>query len=245
MEAFDFVSLRGITVECIVGIHAHERVAVQPLECDIEVGFERRPGGFGASLDASVDYARLEGMVRFVLGHGEFLLLEEAAEALCSTALYPHEAQPALCRVELRKPLALGGRTVPAIRIQRTADECIPAIETNHFGTVDLLHEGPTCGVYLLRIPAGGAIPPHVHAWLFEAELVWDEGLELNGIPVQAGMGHVWPQDVVHGYLNRTGKEGRILCINRPRFDPSDELLVSDRVGEDAAAHATRYFGLP
>jgi dihydroneopterin aldolase len=232
-------------VECIVGIHAHERVAVQPLECDIEVGFERRPGGFGASLEASCDYSRLEGMVRFVLGHGEFLLLEEAAEALCATALFPHDAQPAFCRVELRKPLALGGRTVPAIRIQRSTDECIPAIETNHFGTVDLLHEGPTCGIYMLRIPAGGAIPPHIHTWLFEAELVWDDGLELNGAAVPAGMGHVWPQDTVHGYINRTEREAKILCINRPRFDPSDEILVTNQTGGDPTACATRYFGLP
>lgn len=247
MERFDTVHVEGIAVECIVGIHGFERTAPQPLICDITVGFARRPGRFGASLGESIDYARLEGAVRFVLEHGHFFLLEDAAEALCATVLAPQAFQPARCSVTLRKPRALGGRCIPGVTLERHASECTPEKEHNHFGTVDVLHEGPACGVYVLRIPAGGSIPPHVHRTMAEAELVLGEGLLLNNVEVAAGWAHVWPAEVLHTYTNGHTEESTILCINRPRFDPLDEILVE--VNEDAlpdpAPFGKRYFGLP
>jgi len=247
MKQLDRVHLTGIEVQCIVGIHAFERTAAQPLVCDLEVGFERRPGRFGTRLEDSIDYARLEGTVRFVLEHGHFWLLEDAVEALCATVLAPRAARPVQCSVRLTKPLALGGRCIPGVSIERWAEDFAPELEHNHFGTVDVLHEGPACGVYVLHIPPGGGIPAHVHARLFEAELVLDEGLLLNRRPVAAGVAHVWPANVVHAYKNPGAAEATILCINRPRFDPKDELLVVPEPADlpDASEHAMRYFGAP
>lgn len=247
MKPLDRVHLAGIEVSCIVGIHSFERVTPQPLVCELEVGFERRPGRFGASLEGSIDYARLEGLVRFVLEHGHFWLLEDAVEALCATVLAPRTGRPAYCGVRLTKPQALGGRCVPAVSIERWAADFSPELEHNHFGTVDILHEGPACGVYVLHIPPGGSIPAHVHTTLFEAELVLDPGLLLNRRAVAAGEAHVWPAQVVHGYTNPTHTDATILCINRPRFDPKDELLVVPEPDElpDVTAHRMRYFGAP
>ncbi len=247
MDHLDNVHIAGIEVSCIVGIHDFERTLEQPLVCDIEVGFERRPGLFGATLAESIDYARLEGTVRFVLEHGQFFLLEDAAEALCATVLAPQRVRPARCTVRLNKPRALGGRCIPGVSIARSAAEYHPVLEHNHFGTVDVLHEGPACGVYMLHIPAGGLIPPHVHRTMAEAELVFGEGLHLNNVPVASGMAHVWPSDFVHAYMNVHSEETTILCINRPRFDPQDEILVTTHLADlpDTTPFGKRYFGIP
>jgi hypothetical protein len=80
-----------------------------------------------------------------------------------------------------------------------------------------------------------------------EAELVWGDGLLLNNVPVASGMAHVWPSDFVHAYMNTHSAEATILCINRPRFDPMDEILFNVQLADlpDATPFGKRYFGIP
>jgi hypothetical protein len=107
-----------------------------------------------------------------------------------------------------------------------------------------MLHENRDCGVYRLCIPAGGAIPPHMHGTLGEAELVMSDGLNLQGEPVSAGLAHAWPNGFVHTYTNPTDQERSVLCVNRPIFFLEDEQLVApDAPLQSVDPFRARYFG--
>ncbi|WP_052262111.1 cupin domain-containing protein [Pseudoalteromonas luteoviolacea] len=98
--------------------------------------------------------------------------------------------------------------------------------EAQHFGTVDILFENDTFGIYLLNIDAGQSIPAHIHLQMDEHELVLDEGLSFNTEKIEPGSSYDWPRSTVHGYDNFSDKLATILCIDTPKFIPEDEIVV-------------------
>jgi dihydroneopterin aldolase len=129
--------------------------------------------------------------------------------------------------------------------VLRYAHEMQYGLERNDFGKVDILHENQDCGVYLLHIPAGGSIPAHIHRKMGEAELVMSRGLLLQRAPVDGGLAHFWPLEFVHEYQNPSEEERTILCVNRPAFDPADEIRVDPPTAwSDPLPHRKRFFGL-
>jgi hypothetical protein len=60
-----------------------------------------------------------------------------------------------------------------------------------------------------------------------ESELVLDDGLLQQGLPVARGSAFDWPQGHVHAYANPTARPRRILCIDSPRFTPADEVPLT------------------
>ena len=248
-DSYDTIGLAGMHLECIVGIHPHERITTQPRNIDVELHFERRPNQFGESLADSVDYSVVAGQVAFVLEVGKFQLLETAAEALCHLLLAPSppdrpSRRPASVGIRIQKPRALNGLAEPWISIVRHASEMEYGKEVNHFGEVDIWHENDDCGIYLLRIPPGASIPAHFHAEMEEGELIMSDGLLLQNQPVEAGMAHIWPKHFVHEYSNPTDLERSILCVNAPKFIPSDEQLVQNAELLSPSAHSKRFYGL-
>ena len=118
-------------------------------------------------------------------------------------------------------------------------------LEQNDFGHVHILHENQDCGVYLLHIPSGGRIPAHVHREMGEAELVISTGLELQGQPIEAGLAHFWPLDFVHQYDNPSEAMRTVLCVNRPAFNPADEIAVEvPEEWPDSKPYRKRFFGM-
>lgn len=253
-QEYDTIGLASMQLKCIVGIHPHERIAPQPLHVELELHFDRRPNAFGTSLTDSVDYSVVAGEVAFILHVGKFRLLETAAEALCHQLLAPAppdrpSRRPAAVSIRIQKPLALNGAAEPWIGITRHAQEMAYGKEVNHFGEVDIVHENDDCGIYLLRIPPRAKIPAHYHAEMDEGELVVSDGLMLQNEPVLAGVAHVWPKNFVHEYENRTDAERSILCVNAPKFIPSDERLVEPEALkrtelQSPAPYAKRFYGL-
>jgi hypothetical protein len=77
-----------------------------------------------------------------------------------------------------------------------------------------------------------------------EGELIMSDGLLLQKQPVEAGMAHIWPKHFVHEYSNPTDLERSILCVNAPKFIPSDERLVQNAELLSPSAHAKRFYGL-
>ncbi|MBL6865961.1 MAG: dihydroneopterin aldolase, partial [Flavobacteriales bacterium] len=71
-QEYDTIGLASMQLECVVGIHAHERMAPQPLHVALELHFDRRPNAFGTSLADSVDYSVVAGEVAFILHVGKF-----------------------------------------------------------------------------------------------------------------------------------------------------------------------------
>lgn len=109
------------------------------------------------------------------------------------------------------------------VLIQRP--EC--EIEQTGFGTAHILHEDETLGLYILEIAPNGAIPAHCHHQMRECELILDDGLLQQGLPVARGCAFDWPLGHVHAYANPTPQPRRILCIDSPRFTPADEVALT------------------
>lgn len=228
----DIIQLRGLEVPCIIGCYSRERLQPQPLVVDICL---RMPPSLSpdtpCALENTFDYARLAGVVRFVLQRGRFVLLESAALALSRVILAPPtpdapSLRPVSTTVCLAKPRALGGNGVPSVTVTRRAADMGYRHEHKPFGRVDILHEQPDVGVYRLCVAPGRCIETHVHRVLQEDELILGPGLLLQGQPVVPGLGFAWPHEHPHRYDNPSDVEQSILCIDRPAFFEADEIAT-------------------
>lgn len=243
----DVIELRGMRVECIVGVYRTERDTPQPLELDLALYLDTRAAAGKSGLKTSVDYARLAGELRFLLEAASFRLLEAAADALCRYVLAAptadqHRAQVHAVTLRLSKPQALSGGTVASLQVHRTAREYAFAIEQKRFGTVDVLYEDEGIGIYRLRVKPGGAIQTHEHREMEECELVLGSGILLQGHPVAAGTGFRWPKAFAHRYDNPRSTEQTILCVDRPAFLPHDEIEVPLPPGGLSRVEGTPYY---
>lgn len=228
----DIIELRGLTVDCIVGVFNRERFAAQPLRLDVALFLDTRTAAAGGRLANTVNYGRLAGELRFLLEACRFELLESAVEAVCRYVLAPPtddapHAQVHAATVRVTKPHALGGLAVPSLQVHRRAEEMEYPREDKAFGRVDIIHEGAGYGVYRLRVKPGGTIPTHVHQQMEESELVLGPGLLLQGRPVERGMAFHWPRGFPHRYDNPTATEQTVLCVDRPGFLPAEEVEIA------------------
>lgn len=234
----DVLELAGMRVHCIVGLYPAEIVSPQPLEVSLALHLDTSQAAVEDDLTRTVDYAQLAGELRFVLENGRFRLLETAAQAVARYVLLPPSADVPRPRVDavdvrLRKPEAMKRAEdgVPSLHVRRYAADQVYPVEDRPFGQVDVVHERPGCGIYRLRIAPGRAIETHVHRRMEEAELVVGPGLLVQGRPVRAGTAFRWPRDFPHRYENRSAVEQSVICIDRPAFDPSDEVEVPAPAG--------------
>lgn len=225
----DIIRLRGLAVQCIIGVYPHERHTPQPLSIDVELRLDTRAHR-KSGLRGTVDYAKISAELRFLLESCHFLLLETAAQALCAYLLAPPtddapRAQIDSVRLTLEKPAALSAAT-PALIIERRAEDQLYSTEQKSFGIVDVLFESRDCGIYRLRIDPGKAIATHVHRTMHEREMMLSTGLLLQGQVQPAGAVVTWSHDQAHGYKNPTTRQRTILCVDRPAFQPDDEIAV-------------------
>ena len=63
----DIIRVDGLVISCIVGVYPNERTRPQPLEVDLEMHLDTRAASDSERLGGTVDYARVTGMVRFML----------------------------------------------------------------------------------------------------------------------------------------------------------------------------------
>lgn len=227
----DSIRLSQLEVQCIVGLYPSERLRPQPLILDVELFLDTRPAASGGGLNTSVDYAKLCGELEFLLKSCQFVLLEEAAEALCRYLLAPSLESIPRARIEavslcLSKPNALAGRACPTVKVFRESKEYEFEQEDKSFGKVDIIYETDGCGIYRLRIQPGLKIPTHIHNTMDECELILTQGLYLQGEEVSQGSAYCWPRAFPHLYENFTESEQVILCVDRPRFVIEDEVEV-------------------
>lgn len=243
----DRLSLRGMRFDCIVGLFDFERNTPQPVELDVTLHFDTREAARHGKLASTIDYSRLLGELRFILVAGRFRLLESAAEAVAAWMLAPPSQdvpRPMVERVDVKlsKLVALSGKAVPTLEIQRQRSDFTMVTETKSFGFVDVVFETKECGVYRERITPRTVLPTHVHHHLDESELVLGDGLLLQGQPVAAGTAHTWPRGYPHRYENVTDIEQSFICIDRPAFIPTDEVEVDVPVEKLTRTEPTRFF---
>jgi dihydroneopterin aldolase len=236
----DWIRIRGLEIDCVVGVYPHERDTPQPLELDVELCLDTEAAARRERLRFSVDYAAITAQLAFLLKSCRFRMLETAAHALCRYLLLPpvpgeQRAQVARVRLRLAKPAALAWGAVASLEVERDAEWLVLAHEQTKYGTVDIVHETRDAGIYRLNVAPHSAIPLHVHRVMQESEMVLTKGLWCQGKPVAPGTVHRWPKGAAHCYQNPTRRHQSILCVDAPSFMPEDEIAVE---GEPAAVRA-------
>ena len=227
----DLITIAGLEVDCVVGTYSHERDTPQRLRIDVELETSIEAAAMHERLRDTVDYAAITSQIAFLLESCRFRLLETAAHTLAKLLLAPpavgeRRAPIERIRLTVTKPLALGGRGVPSLTIERDAAWAVLGHEQKSFGNVDIVHETRDAGIYRLNVAPGRGIPLHVHRVMNESEMVLGDGLLCQGRPVAPGTIFRWPHGAAHRYDNPTDRWQTVLCVDAPRFDPSDEIEV-------------------
>src|SRR6187402_1595129 len=98
--------LHNLRIDCIVGIHPHERENPQPVFLDLEIDYDFAPAAESDAIPDAVDYDHVVKMVTELIQSRRFQLIETMAEAVTTMLL---EKVPVIDRVRLqiRKPNAV------------------------------------------------------------------------------------------------------------------------------------------
>ena len=244
--SLDVIRISGLSTKSVLGAYPSERSCDQTVLLDVALFLDTRKAAASGKIRHTVDYGRLAGELRFLLHACRFTLLETAAEALSRYVLAPplaaveHPPVDAVA-VTLTKPNAPGGIT-SSLTVERAASAYTYVQETKDFGLVDVIHEAAAYGIYRLRLAPGQSIQSHRHAVMKEHELVLGSGLLLQQKPVAAGLAFSWPAERVHRYDNPTAQEQAILCVDRPKFLPYDEIPMAAPPEGLTALAGTAYY---
>lgn len=171
----DWVHLRDLRIDCIVGVEEGERERPQPLVLEVSVGIDldRAAGG---DLEATVDYQALEREVRFLVEEGRWRLIESVAAVVLRHVLRPDgrgAAGPAIerARVRVTKPEALGGAAIPSVEVEREAGRFRPKARAPAPGvTVTVLLETPEATAYAVALEPGATWSPEPTTTLLVTE---------------------------------------------------------------------------
>jgi FolB domain-containing protein len=115
----DTVFIHGLQLEAVIGVHAWERRAPQPLRIDLELGFDARAAAASDDLKDTIDYAAVCERLRAHARASTCRLVETLAEECCALLFDEFAAR----RVSLRltKPAAVREAEGVGVRIEREA----------------------------------------------------------------------------------------------------------------------------
>ena len=115
----DFVSVRDLSVDAVIGVHAWERDVEQTLLVSVEMATDVRKAAASDDLADALDYSAVAETIAAVLREGRFRLIETAAERVAGRLLADFPLT--WLRLELRKPIAAGGYTA-VITLERARE---------------------------------------------------------------------------------------------------------------------------
>lgn len=164
----DVLRVVDVDVDCVIGIHPEERAATQPLRVSLSFVLDTRRAALEENLAVSVDYARVVGEVGFVLQHGQFHLIETAAEVVCRSVLSGLEHLDEM-ELTLVKPRALGGNGHPSLTVHRARDAA-SSLWTFGFGVVDVVWNVRGLGLYRLKLRGGAGVQVPKQALVFACD---------------------------------------------------------------------------
>ena len=118
----DFVSVRDLSVDAVIGVHAWERDVEQTLLVSVDMVPETtdvRKAAASDDLADALDYSAVAETITAVLREGRFRLIETAAERVAGRLLADFPLS--WLRLELSKPIATGDYTA-MITLERTRE---------------------------------------------------------------------------------------------------------------------------
>ncbi|MEJ2087508.1 MAG: dihydroneopterin aldolase [Gammaproteobacteria bacterium] len=113
------IFIHDLPVDCIIGIHPHERASRQRLVIGVELDVDFHGAAATDDLDATVDYAGVAQRVMELAVAGRYRLIEALAEAIADALL----TEPVTAvRVEITKPAALPATRRVGVRVARSGN---------------------------------------------------------------------------------------------------------------------------
>ena len=120
----DFVSVRDLSVDAVIGVHPWERDVEQTLVVSVDMATDVRQAAANDDLADALDYSAVAETITAVLREGRFRLIETAAERVAGRLLADFPL--GWLRLELRKPIATGAYTA-VITIERAHENPLSA----------------------------------------------------------------------------------------------------------------------
>ena len=111
--------LQGLRVDCIVGIHEHERRTRQAVIMDIDLDYDFAAAAASDAIGDAVDYDRVASGVAGLVERRAFKLIETMAEETAAM-LIAQLPQVRRVRLEIRKPAAVPAAACSFVRVERT-----------------------------------------------------------------------------------------------------------------------------
>ena len=222
----DKIRIRGLRVDCVIGVLPEERTREQPVILDVELTLDVSSAAYTGRIDRTVDYDRAAQEIDALLRFRRYQLLEMAAEELCAMLIGVH---PSIEHVvlEIQKPRALLGRAASVgVEVSRGRADFPSARDKPEFGEVEIIHESSAAGLYLLHIDPGKRIPTHYHAVMRELEWLVAGEVERDGRRLGGFSPVAWPQGQRHTYVNVGTGRATLFCCDSPPFIPEDEVVV-------------------
>ncbi|MFC1664480.1 dihydroneopterin aldolase [Pseudomonadota bacterium] len=113
----DIISLKGLQVECVIGVWKWERQTRQKVVVNIDMATDIRKAAASDQLDDTLDYKGVSKRISSFVFDSEFNLVETLAEQIATILLV--EFSLSWCRVQVEKPAALRGVRNVSITIER------------------------------------------------------------------------------------------------------------------------------
>ena len=113
----DLILIKGLRFDCIVGINPDERINLQPVQLDLEIGTDISSAAATEDIRATVDYGEIAIAVEAFVKTRQFLLLETLAEQ--TTVMILDRWLVSSVRLTVLKPRAIPNADAAGISIYR------------------------------------------------------------------------------------------------------------------------------
>jgi dihydroneopterin aldolase len=110
--------LKELQIDCIVGIHDHERRTRQTVVMTIELDYDFAAAAGSEAIGDAVDYAAVAESVTALATRREFQLIETMAEETAAMILATLKPVRTV-RLEIRKPAAVPAAKCSFVRVER------------------------------------------------------------------------------------------------------------------------------
>ena len=115
----DIISLKGIQVDCVIGVWKWERHTRQKVVINIDMATDIRKAADSDQLQDTLDYKGVTKRISAFAADSAFNLVETMAERIADILV--KEFSIPWCRVEVEKPAALRGVRNVGVTIERGA----------------------------------------------------------------------------------------------------------------------------
>lgn len=248
-SARDALEIKGLQVDCLVGIYPNEFQTLQPLVVDLVLHLDTRPAAQSQCLTKSVDYAALSAEIAFILQSAHYKLLETAAEALCHYVLAPPPLDRPRGNVEgvtlkLVKPEAFGQAQTPSLTVRRSRKEVTVEAKETPVGAVEVIHQSKDSVIYRQWVPPMGKTPFYQQSQGDIAEMPLSKGLYLDGQQLVPGTSRSYQPQMVRQYVNPSPEPRSLLCVAKEGLSliqakPDDSLLSRGVIETRSYFHAS------